>query len=165
MSDYIRVTRACTLSELRPELRRALLEYAQKHDLNNLENDILQCCETKSEKKPGGWFAWLDDKSDQTIYLAAFFTADWLVWARSGDVSGVSVTAAPLLTIQARPLASLFIRDQGLEVSGYLGGSKSMARGYIGLGPEPAAQQFCAGVMQEIDKLKPPKKFPGWMGG
>ncbi len=167
MSDYTRSTRECTLEQLRPELRRAILEHARSCGMGNLADDILGCCETKSEKKPGGFFSgWFKSNADQIIYTGALFTAEWLVWARSGDVSGTHVTAARLADIQARPFASLLVRDNGLEIFGYVGDAKSRVRGYIGMGPEPAAQVFCQGVQQAAEKINPPnKKLPSWMGG
>jgi hypothetical protein len=166
MSDYLRSTRECTFDQLRPELRRAIVEYAQKQSMDNFASEIIQCCETKSEKKADGLFAWLDGPSDQTIYTGALFTAEWLVWARSGDVSGILVSAAWLKDIRVRDFASLFVRDQGLEIYGYISNAKGMVRGYIGMGPEPATQSFCDGVREAIKKISPPKKkFPAWMGG
>ena len=55
MSDYTRSTRECTFDQLRPELRRAILEFARMGEIGSLADDILGCCETKSEKKAGGF--------------------------------------------------------------------------------------------------------------
>lgn len=167
MSDYIRFTRECAFEQLRPELRRAILEFARSRELVSLESDILACCETRSEKKPGGFFSgWFESRADTLIYTGALFTAEWLIWARSGDVSGTHVTAARLADIQVRPFTSLLARDNGLEVSGYVGDSNDRARGYIGMGPEPATQVFCKAAQQAIEKINPPnKKLPSWMGG
>jgi hypothetical protein len=51
-----------------------------------------------------------------------------------------------------------------MEVSGYIGDSKGRVRGYIGMGPEPAAQKFCEQVQQAIEKVtpKPAKKRRLW---
>lgn len=167
MSDYTRSTRECTFDQLRPELRRAILEFARMGEIGSLADDILGCCETKSEKKAGGFFSgWFETGADQITYTGALFTAEWLVWARSGDVSGAHVTAARLADIQVKPYASLLVRDKGLEVFGYVGDAKRRMRGYIGMGPEPAAQAFCQGVQQAAEKINPPnKKLPSWMGG
>lgn len=167
MSDYIRSTRECTFEQLRPELRRAILEHARTLEIGSLADNILGCCETKSEKKPGGFFSgWFESGADQTIHTGALFTAEWLVWARSGDVSGTHVTSARLADIQVKPYTALLLRDNGLEVFGYVGDAKRRVRGYIGMGPEPAAQAFCQGVQQAAEKINPPnKKLPSWMGG
>ncbi len=51
MSSYIRSTRECAFEQLRPELRRAILEFAQSGEIGSLADELLGCCETKSEKK------------------------------------------------------------------------------------------------------------------
>ena len=166
MSDFIRSTRLCNFELLRPELRRAIADYAQKQELENLESEIIQCCQTKSERKTDGLFAWLETKSDQIIYTGALYTAEWLIWARSGDVSGTSVTAAQLKDIRVKDYASMLVSDRGLEIYGYLNASNTRVRGYIGMGPEPATQTFCDGVRQAAEKINPPnRKLPAWMGG
>jgi hypothetical protein len=167
MSDYTRSTRTCAFDHLRPELRRAILEHARAHEMGSLESEIIQCCETKSERKPAGSFAgWFESNADKLIYTGALFTAEWLVWARYGDVSGTHVTAARLVDIRVKPFLSLLVRDNGLEIFGYVGDAKGRMRGYIGMGPEPAAQEFCQGVQQAVETINPPnKKFPSWMGG
>ncbi len=167
MSDYTRSTRECAFDQLRPELRRAILEHARTQEIGSLADELLGCCETKSEKKTGGFFSgWFESGADQIIYTGALFTAEWLVWARSGDVSGTHVTAARLVDIRVKPYASLLARDNGLEVFGYVGAANSRVRGYIGMGPEPAAQAFCQAAQQAAEKINPPnKKLPSWMGG
>lgn len=79
--------------------------------------------------------------------------------------AGTHVTAARLADIQVKPFASLLVRDNGLEIFGYVGHTKRRVRGYIGMGPEPAAQAFYKGVQQAAEKINPPnKKLPSWMG-
>jgi hypothetical protein len=168
MGDYTRSTRECSVRQVRPELRRALEEYFQKNSLGELEAEILLCCETVSEKKEMGWLAtWLGDKAETLVYTAMLLTSTHLVWARSSQQTGVIVNAADLRFIRVKPFASLFISDTGLEISGLLGNTKGMARGYIGMGPEPITQKFCDDVRQAIDKVNPPsaRKWPAWMGG
>jgi len=46
MSNYHRITRECTVSQLHPELRQAIQSYFQAHDLGNPETESLMCCET-----------------------------------------------------------------------------------------------------------------------
>jgi hypothetical protein len=168
MSDYNRTTRACPVSQLRPELRQALRDYFQEQQLGDPDAETILCCETTSTRKStDGLVAWLNHYPETTIYTALLLTAEWLIWVRHGDKSGTHLTAASLNTISAQEYASLLTRDTGLEVRGYIVGSKSPMRGYIGLGPEPAAQQFCTAVKEAISKANPPSpsKFPKWMGG
>ncbi len=168
MSDYSRVTRICAVSELRPELLQAIRSYFQDHELGDLETETLICCETTSQKKSAGRLqARLRDDLDSTVHTALLLTPQWLIWVRSGDRSGLGLSAAQLTMIQARPYRSLLTGDTGLEVFGYVGDSSHRLRGYIGMGPEPAAHKFCEAVQQAIAQVSPPprKGLLGWLGG
>jgi hypothetical protein len=76
-----------------------------------------------------------------------------LIWARYGDHTGATVSSAKLQEVRVRPFVSRLMQDSGLEVSGYIRDSKGRVRGYIGMGPEPAAQKFCERVQEAIDKI------------
>lgn len=168
MSDYYRTTRECSLGQLRPELLYAIREYFQKHRLGDLETETLSCCETTSEKKNVGRLAsLLSDDPDTIAYTGVALTSQWLIWARSGDRSGTVVNAAELKEIQVKVFASRLTQDTGLEIVGYIGDSKGRVRGYLGMGPELAAQKFCEQVQQAIAKVKPPARrgLPRWLGG
>jgi hypothetical protein len=166
MSAYIRFTRECSFGQLRPELLRAIREYAQNHrELGNIEIEVLMCCETTSEKKSAGALeARLGDEPDTTLYTGMLVTPQWLVWARSGDKSGITVSSAKLQEVRVKAFTSRFSKDTGMEVSGYIGDSKGRMRGYIGMGPEPAAQKFCEQVQKAIEKVtpKPAKRRIRW---
>jgi len=165
MSDYVRFTRECSFDQLRPELARAIREYAQNHrELGNIEIEVLMCCETTSERKrAGALVALLGDDPDTILYTGMLVTPQWLIWARNGDQSGTVVSSAKLQEVQVRAFASRLVKDTGMEVSGYIGDSKGRVRGYIGMGPEPAAQQFCDQVQKAIEKATPkPAKKRFW---
>jgi hypothetical protein len=165
MSAYIRFTRECPLGQLRPELARAIREYAQNHrELGNVEVEVLMCCETTSEKKRAGALAaLLGDDPDTLLYTGMLVTPQWLIWARHGDQSGVTVSSAKLQDVQVRAFASRLLQDTGIEVTGYIGDSKGRVRGYAGMGPEPAAQKFCEQVQKAIEQVKPkPAKKGLW---
>ena len=164
MSDYHRFTRECPFDQLRPELARAIREYAQNHRaLGNIEVEVLMCCETTSEKKRAGALAaLLGDNPDTILYTGMVVTPQWLIWARYGDKSGMRVSSARLQDVQVRAYASLFVQDTGIEVSGYVGDSKGKVRGYIGMGPEPAAQKFCEQVQKAIEKVNPKPAKKSW---
>ncbi len=168
MSEYIRTTRECPLSQLRPELRQALRDYFKEHKLNDPSTETLLCCETTSEKKSTGKLvAWLSDKSDQIIHMGILLTPERLIWARRGDRSGIRVTAALLKDIRVKVYTSRLTQDTGLEVNGFVGDSRSKVRGYLGMESEAVAQKFCDLVKQAIDKVNPPvkRKLPAWLGG
>ena len=166
MSDYHRTTRECSVSQLNPEVLLAFRNYFREHQLGDLESETLMCCETLSQKKNlGRLVSWLDSSSDTTIHTGIVLTSQWLIWVRSGNKSGTLLTAADLTHISVRPYSSLFAKDTGLEVSGYIEGSQ--VRGYIGMGPELTAQKFCEEVRQAIARINPPVKttWPKWLGG
>ena len=169
MSDYYRTTRECQVSQLHPEVLLALRNYFQEQKLGDPEAETVSCCETISTKKNMGRLAaWLHGTVDTTVHTGMLLTSQQLIWVRSGDQSGTSLSAANLNFISARPYTSIFVRDTGLEINGYLDGSKAPIRGYIGMGSEAAAQKFCDEVSQAITKMNPPKQkkaWSKWMGG
>lgn len=167
MSDYLRSTRECTFEQLRPEIQRSLEAYFQAKELGEIAAETVLCCETVSEAKEPGWLAKLfGEKLESPIYVATLLTASFLVWARSGPQTGVNVTVAELRFIRLKAFSSLFNPDTGLEVSGLVGDSKRYLTGYIGLGPEPAAEKFVEAARQAIAKINPEstRKWPSWMG-
>jgi hypothetical protein len=168
MSDYNRTTRECSVSQLHPELRRAIQSYFQDHELGDLEAETLMCCETISTKRDFGRLApLLKGVGDTTIHMGMLLTSQWLIWVRRGDQSGIVLNAANLKEIQVRTYLSILTRDAGLEISGYIRDSKCRVRGYIGMGAELAAQKFCGEVQKAITSVNPPtkKSWPKWLGG
>lgn len=169
MSDYNRTTRECSVSQLHPELRQSIRSYFQKHQLGDLDAETLMCCETISQKKNfSKLVSLLKGVEDTTIHTGMLLTSQWLIWVKKGDQSGIVLNAANLKEIQVRIYASIFAPDTGLEISGFIGESKSQVRGYVGMGTELAAQKFCEEVQKAIDIINPPsppKKIPKWLGG
>jgi hypothetical protein len=168
MSDYNRTTRECSVNQLHPELRQAIRSYFQEHDLGDPQAETLMCCETLSEKKNiGGLFSLLKGTGDATIHMGMLLTPQWLIWVKKGDQSGTILNSADLKEIQVREYASIFASDTGLEILGYIGGSKQQVRGYVGMGTEVAAQKFCEEVKKTIANVQPPTKkgWPKWLGG
>lgn len=160
MSETIRTTRECSVNQLNPNLLHALEGYFQTHKLGNLAAEALLSCETFTERKDRGKLAaWLEGNPDTTDYLGLILTAQWLLWARSGDRSGTIVAGANLKDIRVKAYASRLTKDTGLEISGYIGDSKGRVRGNLALGQEPAARKFCEEAIKSIEKANPsPKK-------
>ena len=168
MSDYNRTTRECSISQLHPELLQAIQSYFQEHKLGYLEAETLMCCETISRKKDfGRLVSLLKGVSDTTLHTGMLLTSQWLIWVRSGDQSGILLNAANLKDIRVRAYTSIFTKDSGLEILGYIEHSNSLVRGYIGMGAEPAAQKFCEEVTKAISIVNPPIKsrLPKWLAG
>jgi hypothetical protein len=168
MSDYNRTTRECPASQLQPDLRQAIKNYFREQDLGNPDTETMLCCETISTRKSSGWLGFLlNSGEDTTSYTAMLFTSEWLIWVRKGDQSSTVLNAANLKEIQVKAYVSLLNKDNGLEITGYTKDSKGRVRGYVGLGPEPAAQKFCEEIEKAVAKVKPPapKPFSRWFGG
>lgn len=159
MSEYIRTTRECSVRQFQPELLQPIQNYFQEHRLGALEAEALLCCETLSKKKSAGKMAsWLSGNLDTTIYTGMLLTSEWLIWVQHGDQSGTRLNAADLKQIRAEVYNSPLTKETGLEIFGYISDSKIRVRGYIGMGAGPATQKFCEGVIEAINKVKPPPK-------
>ncbi len=168
MSSYTRTTRECPVSQLRPELSQAVHDYFREQQLGDPETEALICCETISTKQSAGRLpSWLDGEGDATVYTGMLLTSQRLIWVRCAEGSNVVLTAADLKDIRVKTYTSVLARDAGLEVFGFIGNSKGRVRGYIGMGPEAAAQKFCEAVVQAIDTVNPPvkRKLPRWLLG
>ncbi len=166
MSTYHRTTRECRVSELRPALSQAIRDYFQVQQLGDPETEVLMCCETTSAKQPAGRLAsWLEGENAATAYIGMLLTPQQLIWVRATDDSGAVLTAADLKDIRVRAYTSVLTRDAGLEVFGVIGDSRGRVRGYIGMGPEAAAQKFCEAVIQAVEAVNPPvkRKLPKWL--
>ena len=168
MSAYLRTTRECPFEQLKSELRQPLDASFQENELGTIQ----LCVETLSEPKEPGWLAsLLGDRATGPVHLAVVLTESHLVWARYSAATGTNVIAADLRFIRVKPFASLFNRDQGLEISGVVGDVKGSGKGggvqgYLGLGPEPATTKLIEAVQAAILALNPDsgRKWPAWMG-
>jgi hypothetical protein len=151
MGDYVRATRECALDGLRPELAAAIRKYAEKHDLGNLEADILICCETTSTKKKRGLFG----GKPEVILTGMLVTSKWLIWAAGKENESPGVLAAKLRDIQAQDYEKSdfykLIPDTGLNIDG-LRVAAGSGSAFIGLGPEPAGQKFREVLIEALQK-------------
>lgn len=160
LSTYHRSTRACAFEELQPQLQQALHDYAEQNELAGLQEQIVLCCQTISERiKTNRLAALLGEDRDLVFTLAVFLTPDWLVWARSGDHSKTTVVAARLKDIHVRPVASLLSNDHGLEIDGFVQGSFKKVHGSLLMGPEPAADEFTDAVDKAVKTANPPRRL------
>lgn len=117
MNMTTRKTRACTLDTLDEDLKTAIRAHAVKYELNDLESNILMCCETISIRQKRGFWSGI-----RTTLSAVYVTPKWLVWADSTDRSDASVGASQLThvdiwdypTAASSPITS----DEGLNITG-----------------------------------------------
>jgi hypothetical protein len=148
MSDYRRSTRECNFEQLRPEIVTALRDHAQRYELGEVDREALICCETINEriKKPGLLGRFIGGDTDPVHYVGVVVTPRYLMWARSSAKPGVAVLSARLrecevLDYAHTPQAQL-VPDTGLEVTAMYTGRTERGHTFIGLGPEPAAQNL-----------------------
>jgi len=117
MNTTTRKTRACTLETLDEELKVAIRAYGVKHRLDDIESDILMCCETISIRPNKGFFGGI-----KTALSAVYVTPKWLVWADSNGRSDVAAGTAQLSQIEVREdhttVQYVITRDQGLNITG-----------------------------------------------
>ncbi len=168
MGDYQRSTRECNFDRLRPEMVEAIRAHAQQHELGDVEREALICCETINEKiKSGGLFGkLLGSDPDKVHYTGLVVTPRWLIWATSGAKRGTSVLSSRLhdtevQDFEATPMYKLMqerglkeMQDTGLEVTAFFTGSLERAQAFIGLGPEPAAQNLRAVLKDAVRKAQ-----------
>jgi hypothetical protein len=168
MIGYTSTTQECSASRIHPSLYQAVREYFQTHQVGDLDTETILCCETTSEKQnPGKFASFLDGNPDSTVHLAILLTAEWLIWARSGDRSGTLVTGTKLKLIRVKAFVAKRTKDMQLEVSGFIVDSKDYVRGNLEMGPDVAAQKLCEVVVKAVLNANPPAKrnFFGLTGG
>lgn len=117
MNVATRKTRACTIEALDEDLKAAIRAHGQTFGLEDMESDILMCCETITVHQKKGLLGGLT-----TTLSAVYVTPKWLVWADSHGRNDVAAGAAPLSQINLRndraaaPYA--MTPDQGLNITG-----------------------------------------------
>ncbi len=142
MGDYLRTTRECTFDSLNPIHAAAVRAYIAKHELGDVEESVLMCCETTSIKQKKGLFG----SKTETNLVAVVLTPQWLILtsSRNNESPGVLSTRLRDINVQDYEKTDLYklIQDTGLEISGLRMGPDEIGSVFIGLGPEPAAHKF-----------------------
>jgi hypothetical protein len=151
MGDYQRTTRACTLDTLPTATAAALRAHAAQHQLGDLDAPGTACWETVSTKKKKGLFG-----APEVIVTGIVLAPPMLLWAagKAGEKPGV--LSARLSTVQVQdyersPMHKL-VADTGLNINGLLTDTPHAGSAFIGLGPEPAAQQLRAALAEAAGK-------------
>jgi hypothetical protein len=110
-------TRACTLDTLDAGLRAAIRAHETELALEDIESDILMCCETITVHQKKGFFGGI-----KTTLSAVYVTPKWLVWADSTGPNDVAVGTAQLSQINVRDyrITSQYAipAEQGLNIAG-----------------------------------------------
>ena len=136
-----RKTRACTIDSLDEELKSAIRAHAIQYGLEDLESDILMCCETITLHQKKGFLGGI-----HTTLSAVYVTRKWLVWADSSGLHDVAVDALPLNQIDMhddRTTPRVAISpEQGLKITGYYTSKNKTGTSFIVLEAEAAGQRF-----------------------
>jgi hypothetical protein len=148
MSDYERNSRLCSLEEMQPALKQALLSRIAEDGPAIGQGDLIACCETTSTRKPAGVFTVFKEKltglydKDTVHYTGVVLAPGWLFWATTGESRGTNVLSARLHEIEVKQFQHPGIKDSGLTVSGRVGQFSEPIQAFIGLGDGAAAQEF-----------------------
>jgi hypothetical protein len=167
VTDYRRTTRECTFDELRPELAKAIRGYAQRQEWDNLEAEVLACCETTTERTSTNPLdAWLHGSAPTITHLALIATPDRLIWAFNNGTD-VGAASAQYKDMRLKIFQPKHTPDFAVDIYARMDGTREKAGGRFMLGSSPDAQKFCEDVMRATDTLYPPEvKKPRrkWLG-
>ncbi len=158
MGDYRRSTRERNFDQLRPEIVASIRAHAQQYELGDIEREVIICGETTNEKtkKPGFFSKIAGSDPDKVHVVGVVVTPRYLIWARSGAKYGVAVMSARLRDCEVldyeKTAAHKLVQDTGLEVTAMFTGAAERAQSFIGLGPEPAAQNLRNVLKQAIQR-------------
>lgn len=142
MREYKRTTRECRFDDLPPQVVQAFRKHTEKNELENLEADILICCETASERLKQGFFGRLLGGSNYAQNTTILLTPERIIWCIT-DTKGVSsVLSARFSEIEVRDFQSDLIEDSGLDISGFINDSAERGSVFIALGAEEAAEKL-----------------------
>ena len=141
MSTVTRTTRVCTIETLNEDLKSAIRAHGAKYGLDDIESNVLMCCETTSISRKTGLFGGIKTSSS-----AVFVTSKWLVWAESSGLKDAGAGSAQLKHIDVRDYqttASYAISpDQGINVTGRYTDRNRTGMTFIVLSSEPDGEQF-----------------------
>ena len=144
-------TRACTVEGLSPNLRSALRLHRKQFELDDLESDVLICCETRSVLQKNDLFGF-----KEVTYSAAYITPKWLAWATASGHGLASAGSAQLRYIQTHNYETTDIFNstphQGLNITGGYTNVNTTGMTFICLGPEPDGQNFRHILNQALKK-------------
>lgn len=153
MGDWRRVTRACAVEGLGPEMNAAIQKHLDLYDLGPLASRATACVETTSEKLKKGLLA-----GEKSVVTGAIIVPGWLIWIIRGERPDVTVMSARLADIVVQDYASTpfarMVPDTGVEVSGSFTDVVERGTSFIPLDNSPAAQKFKQALMDAVRQAK-----------
>ena len=141
MNPTTRKTRVCTLDTLDEELKNSIRAHAVKYGLDDIESDILMCCETLSVRHQKGLFGGL-----RSTLSAVYVTPKWLVWADGSGRNNVVAGTARVTQIEVRDYQDTaqyaITPDQGLNITGRYTDKNKTGITFIVLEADENGQKF-----------------------
>ena len=151
MNTTSRKTRACTLETLNEGLKTAIRTHGTKFRLEDIESDILMCCETISVQQKKGLFGGI-----KTTLSAVYVTPKWLVWVDGSERNSADAGTAQLKHIDVRDYQTTasypIMPDQGLNITGRYTDKNKTGITFIMLDSEPDGQKFRQVLDQALRK-------------
>lgn len=142
MKEYQRNTKQSEFSRLPAETITAFRKYFETHELENIEPQILMCCETTSAKLKQGIFSKVFGSGNYAQHSAVFFTPTRFFWSSTDQKNHVTVLSAKFSEIEITDFKSDLIEDNGLNVFGAIGQFHQRVQAFIGFGEEQFANEF-----------------------
>jgi hypothetical protein len=147
MNRTLRKTRSCSFQALDGKLRDAIRSHGTEFGLQDLETNILMCCETLSAWQQKGFHGGI-----HTSLSVVYVTPTWLVWADASWDQDPTAGTAQLKHIDVSdsvgPGSYNISSDQGLRVSGRQTRKNSRGTTFLVLDAEAEGRQFRQ-VLQE----------------
>lgn len=141
MNTATRKTRTCTINALDGELKAAIRTHGTKFELEDIESDVLMCCETITVHQKKGFWGGI-----QTTLSAVYVTPKWLVWAESSGRNDVAAGTARLNQIDVRDYHTTaqyaITPAQGLNITGRYTDKNRMGITFIVLEADADGQKF-----------------------
>ncbi len=157
MSHTQRTTRACTLDELRPELAEAIRAHAAQQQWDNLEAEVLACCETTTERTSTNRLdAWLNGSAATLSHLALIATPQRLIWAYGSDRVRAGAASAQYRQMRLKMSRPKGTADIAVDIYGRMDGTREKTGGRFMLDGSPAALKFCEEVQRATVPLREP---------
>jgi hypothetical protein len=145
LTDYLRSTRECALSELPPDLLEVIHSHAAKYHLGDIERDAVICCETTSKNRrvTGMLSRVMSGDPDPVHTTAIVITPQWFIGARTGSRSGIFAFSARLAEIEAREFEEPQpLGERGIVVTGKMTDIPQPMESWWGLGTGPASERL-----------------------
>ena len=151
MNMTTRKTRLCTLATLDEDLKAAIHAHALQYGLNDLESDILVCCETLSARQTRGFWGGI-----KTALSAVYVTPKWLVWADSTDRSDANVGASQLIHVDIWDYQTTTVypitAEVGLNITGRYTDMNRSGMAFIALDANTDGRKFRQALEDALSK-------------